>query len=227
MLDEISFSVRPGQTVALVGLTGSGKSTLVNLLAKFYLPTAGRLLVDGHDIRDLDSGWLHRHIGIVLQQNFLFSGTVADNIRLGRPDASDDQVAESLIRPGCLDLIESLSQGLQTQVGESGSRLSLGQRQIVCFARAMLADPSILLLDEATSSIDVFTEQRIQEALSRLLDGRTSFVVAHRLSTVRDADLIIVFRHGRIVEQGRPDRLRAAAGVYADLCRQATLPVAT
>jgi ATP-binding cassette, subfamily B, bacterial len=226
VLDDIHFSVKPGQTVALVGETGSGKTSLVSLIAKFYLPTAGRLLIDGHDIRDIDSRWLHRHVAVVLQQNFLFSGTVLNNIRLGRPEASDGEVAEAIARLGCLDLLESLPCGLHTEVGESGSRLSLGQRQLVCFARAMLADPRILVLDEATSSIDVFTEQRIQQALGRLLDGRTSFVVAHRLSTIRDADLVLVLDHGRIVEQGNTQQLLAAGGRYAAECQRSAVPIA-
>jgi ATP-binding cassette subfamily B protein len=198
----------------------------VNLIAKLYLPTKGRLLIDGHDIRQLDSRWLHRHIGMVLQQNFLFSGTVADNIRIGRPEASDDEIIAAATTLDCLDLLESLPPGLSTDVGESGSRLSLGQRQLICFTRVMLADPRILVLDEATSSIDVFTEQRIQQALRQLLKGRSSFIIAHRLTTVRDADVVLVLDHGRIVEQGSPDDLLAMNGRYADLCRRSGSPVA-
>jgi len=224
VLRDINFSASPGEKIALVGHTGSGKTSLVNLIAKFYLPTSGQLLIDGQDIRDIDSCWLHRHVGMVLQQNFLFSGTVADNIRVGRPEAGDDEVVAAVARLGCLDLLEALPRGFRTEVGESGNCLSLGQRQLVCFARAMLADPRILLLDEATSSIDVFTEQRIQHALGRLLEGRTSFVVAHRLSTIRDADVVLVLDQGRIVEQGSPGGLLAADGIYADLRRQFARP---
>ena len=221
VLHDISFTAEPGQTVAFVGHTGSGKSTLVNLIAKFYLPGGGRLTIDGRDIREIESESLHRQIGIVLQQNFLFGGTVMENVRFGRPSASDGEVAVAIRRLGCLDLFDSLPEGLFTEVGESGARLSLGQRQLVCFARAMLADPRILLLDEATSSVDVFTEQRVQEALAALLKGRTSFVVAHRLSTVRDADLVLVLDQGRIVERGTHAKLVAAGGPFAKLHRQA------
>jgi ATP-binding cassette subfamily B protein len=204
VLHNISFSAAPGQIVAFVGHTGSGKSSLVNLIAKFYLPGSGRLLIDGHDIRDLDADALRSHMSIVLQQNFLFSGSVLDNVRVGRPTANDDEVAAAIDRLGCLDMLESLPAGLHTEVGESGGRLSLGQRQLICFARAMLADPRVLLLDEATSSIDVFTEHRIQQALGKLLQGRTAFVVAHRLSTIRNADVVLLLHNGRIIRRGTP-----------------------
>jgi ATP-binding cassette subfamily B protein len=217
VLHDISFTAEPGQTIALVGHTGSGKSSIINLIAKFYLPTSGRLLVDGHEIRDIQTDSLHRQLGIVLQQNFLFSGTVLDNIRIGRPSATDRDVAEAARRLDCLDLFESLPQGLLTTVGERGAGLSLGQRQLVCFARAMLASPRILILDEATSSVDTVTEVRIQRALGRLLAGRTSFVVAHRLSTIRHADLLLVLESGRIIERGSHDTLLSTAGVYAGL----------
>lgn len=221
VLHRVSFTAEPGQMVALVGHTGSGKSTIVNLIAKFYQPCRGRILLDGHDLRDVQSDWLHRRMGIVLQQNFLFTGTVMENIRRGRPDATDAEVIDAVEQLGCLDLLDSLPDGLHTEVGESGCRLSLGQRQLVCFARAMLADPQILLLDEATSSIDVITEHRLQEALSRLLVGRTSFVVAHRLSTIRNADLVLVLDQGEIVERGEHAQLVAHGGAYASLHRHA------
>jgi ATP-binding cassette, subfamily B, bacterial len=220
VLRDISFVAEPGQTVALVGHTGSGKTTITSLIAKFYLPTRGQLYIDEQEIRGITSGSLHRQIGMVSQQNFLFTGTVLENIRLGRPDASDDEVLQAIERLDCLDLIAALPDGLHTQVGERGGNLSLGQRQIVCFARAMLADPRILILDEATSSVDTITEARVQQALARLLAGRTSFVVAHRLSTIRNADQVLVLEHGHIVERGTHAQLLAAGGAYTALYRR-------
>lgn len=220
VLKGINFTAEPGQTVALVGHTGSGKSTITSLIAKFYLPTDGQLLIDGLDIRKIRGRSLTQQIGIVLQQNFLFSGTVMDNIRTGRSDASDQDVIDAARRLDCLDLFESMPQGLMTEVGERGGNLSLGQRQLVCFTRAMLADPRILILDEATSSVDTMTEARIQKALSVLLEGRTSFVVAHRLSTVRHADQVLVLDQGEIVERGTHNELLTHGGTYANLYRQ-------
>jgi ATP-binding cassette subfamily B protein len=216
----LNFVAEPGQAVALVGHTGSGKSTIVNLAAKFYLPTLGEVLIDGREIRTLTSHSLHRQMGLVQQQNFLFSGTVAQNIRLGRPEATDAEVIDALRRLDCFDLIEALPGGIHAEVGEKGSALSLGQRQLVCFARALLADPRLLIFDEATSAIDTLTEARLQKALVMLLRGRTSFIVAHRLSTIRQADLILVLDHGRIVERGKHAELLRCDGVYAKLHRQ-------
>ncbi len=222
VLRGIHFTAEPGQMVALVGHTGSGKSTIINLLCKFYLPTGGRILFDDTDVRDIDTASLRRRIGIVLQRNFLFSGTVRDNIRVGRPDATDDEVEEAVRRLDCLDLVAGMSDGFETLVTERGQGLSLGQRQIVCFARALLADPKVLILDEATSSVDTMTEARLQSALETLLRGRTCFVVAHRLSTIRKADQVLVLDRGEIVERGSHRELLTRNGHYSDLYRRFT-----
>ena len=219
-LYDINFAAEPGQTVALVGHTGSGKTSIINLISKFYLPTQGEVLIDGHEIRRIRGESLHRQMGIVLQQNFLFTGTVMDNIRVGRPVAKDEEVIEAVRKLDCLDLIATLPEGFATRVGERGTGLSLGQRQLNCFARAMLADPRILILDEATSSVDAITEARLQKALATLLKARTSFVVAHRLSTIRHADLLLVLNQGWIVERGTHNQLLVKNGMYADLYRQ-------
>jgi len=220
VLHDITFAAEPGRTIALVGHTGSGKTSIINLIAKFYLPTRGEVLIDGHDIRTLSTEGLHRHMGIVLQQNFLFTGTVMENIRIGRLGATDAEVFAAADALDCRDLVEALPEGFQTKVGERGAGISLGQRQLICFTRAMLADPAILILDEATSAVDTLTEARIQKALARLLRNRTSFVVAHRLSTIRNADHVLVLDQGRIVERGNHRQLLVMRGVYARLYRQ-------
>jgi len=220
VLHNINFLAEPGQTVALVGHTGSGKTSIINLLAKFYLPTEGQLLIDGVEIRKLRGDSLHQQLGIVLQQNFLFSGTVMDNIRMGKPGANDQQVIAAVRGLDCLDMVASMADGFNTQVGERGATLSLGERQLVCFARAMLADPRLMILDEATSAVDTLTELRLQRALLLLLKGRTSFVVAHRLSTIRHADVLLVLDHGRIIERGTHELLLANGGTYSNLYRQ-------
>jgi ATP-binding cassette, subfamily B, bacterial len=220
VLHDVSFTVEPGQVAALVGHTGSGKTSIINLIAKFYLPTAGELRIDGIDVRKLDTAALQQRLGIVLQQNFLFSGTVLENIRTGRPGATDAEVRDAVARMDCTDLIESLPDGFATDVGENGGALSLGQRQIICFARAMLADPRILILDEATSSIDILTEARLQHALRKLIAGRTALVIAHRLSTIRSADIVLVLDQGRIIERGTHRQLVEAKGTYRELYDQ-------
>jgi ATP-binding cassette subfamily B protein len=222
VLREIEFTAEPGQTVALVGHTGSGKTSIINLIARFYLPTHGRVLIDGVDTRQMTADSLHHQLGIVLQNNFLFAGTVEENIRFGRPGATTEEILETVRRLDCLDLLDDLPEGLKTQVGERGGKLSLGQRQLVCFARALLADPRIVILDEATSAVDTMTEVRVQHALKKLLAGRTSFVVAHRLSTIRHADLLLVLDHGQLVERGTHESLLAKGGIYANLCGRFT-----
>jgi ATP-binding cassette subfamily B protein len=218
-LDHVSLDIPPGQTVALVGATGAGKSTMAKLLARFYDPTEGRVLVDGHDLRDISSSSLRSQLGIVPQEAFLFSGTIKENIAFGRPDATDEQVRAAAAAVGVEEFISELDHGYDTEVGERGAQLSAGQRQLIAFARALIADPRILVLDEATSNVDLHTEGHIEEGLRRLLAGRTSIVIAHRLSTIRQAGRIVVLEHGRITEQGNHDELIAAEGRYFDLYR--------
>jgi ATP-binding cassette subfamily B protein len=220
VLHDINFTAEPGQTIALVGHTGSGKSSIINLVAKFYLPGQGGVFFDGREIRTITSHSLHRQMGMVQQQNFLFTGTVLDNIRLSKPEASEAEVRAAAQRLDCIDILEALPNGLLTEVGEKGAGLSVGQRQLICFTRALLADPRVVILDEATSSIDALTEARLQHALLTLLRGRTSFVVAHRLSTIRHADLVLVLDQGRMVERGTHAQLLAQGGHYAALYRQ-------
>ena len=215
VLRDVSFRVRPGEVIALVGPTGAGKTTVCRLIARFYEAQHGSVRIDDRDVRDITQSALHHRTGIVLQENFLFAGTVMDNIRYGRPDAAAEEVRRCARRIGSQAAIEALPQAYDTQVGERGGSLSAGQRQLICFTRAMLADPRILILDEATSSVDTETELKVQEALRRLTEQRTCFIVAHRLSTVRRADRVLVIEDGRLTEEGTHGELLAEGGRYA------------
>jgi ATP-binding cassette subfamily B protein len=216
-LRDVDLHVPPGQTLALVGATGAGKSTFAKLVARFYDPQQGTVRVDGHDLRGVQQRALRRRLGIVPQEGFLFSGSVRENVAFGRPDASTDEIEAAIAAVGATEFVGALPQGLDTEVGERGIQLSAGQRQLVAFARALLAEPRILILDEATSNVDVRTEKTIERGLERLLHGRTAIVIAHRLSTIRRAGKIVVLEQGKIAEQGTHDELIAAGGPYSKL----------
>lgn len=217
VLTDFNLSVEPGQTIALVGETGSGKSTIVNLFCRFYEPVKGEILIDGYNYKDMPLNWIHDNLGYVLQAPHLFSGTIRDNVRYGKLDATDEEIEEACRLVNAHSFITEMKDGYDTQVGEGGNLLSTGQKQLVSFARAIVRNPQLFVLDEATSSIDTETEKIIQDAISRVLEGRTSFVIAHRLSTVRNADRILVIRDGRVIEDGTHRELIKARGYYYSL----------
>ena len=217
ILNELSLQAQPGQTIALVGPTGAGKSTIINLIGRFYDVNQGRVLIDDYDVREVTTESLRRQMGEVPQNSFLFADTIANNLRYGKPDASLDEVKAAAKAAYAHDFIEALPNGYETMLGERGTTLSQGQRQLLCIARAILADPRLLILDEATSNIDTRTERLVQQAIDNLLEGRTAFVVAHRLSTIRNADQIMVIDQGHVTEHGNHNELLALGGMYADL----------
>ncbi len=217
VIHDVDLVIGAGETIALVGPTGAGKSTLAKLIARFYDPDAGAVLIDGHDLRDVTQASLRAQLGIVPQEGYLFSGTVAENLRFATPDATDSDLRSACEAIGALEFIQALPDGFDTQIEERGSRLSTGQRQLLAFARALIADPRLLILDEATSSVDLRTEAKIERALATLRAGRTAIIIAHRLSTIRDADRIVVVEDGRVTEQGSHDELLRAGGRYATL----------
>jgi ATP-binding cassette subfamily B protein len=224
VLDSINLEAKPGEIIALLGTTGSGKSTIINLIPRFYDVTEGRVTIDGYDVRDLTLDSLRSQIGIVLQETTLFAASVRENIAFGRPGASDDEVIEAAKAAQAHDFIEAMPEGYDTHVGERGSTLSGGQKQRVAIARALLKDPRILILDDAMSSVDTETERLIQRALERLMEGRTSFVIAQRLSTVRMADQILVLDKGKIVARGTHTELLHSSGLYADIYERQLRP---
>ena len=217
VLRNVSFTINPGETIALVGPTGAGKTTIVNLISRFYNATEGTISVDGHNLKGVTINSLRRQMGVMTQDNFLFSGTIKDNIRYGKLDATDEEIEAAAKAVHAHDFIMQLENGYDTEISERGARLSIGQRQLLAFARTMVSDPAILILDEATSSIDTNTEILVQEGIEQLLKGRTSFVIAHRLSTIRNADRIFVIDEGGVLESGNHDELMEKKGFYYEL----------
>jgi len=217
VLDHVSFHVKPGQTIALVGPTGAGKTTIVNLISRFYDIQKGRILIDDYDLKKVSIESLRQQMGVMTQDNFLFSGTIRENIRYGRLDATDEEIIAAAKAVNAHDFIMKLEKGYDTELSERGGGLSIGQKQLLAFARTMVSDPRILILDEATSSIDTNTELLVQEGIEQLLKGRTSFVIAHRLSTIQKADRIFVIADGHIIEEGNAQELMAKKGFYYDL----------
>ena len=217
VLEHFDLKVPRGTNIAIVGETGAGKSTLVNLACRFYEPTGGRILIDGRDVRERSQLWLHSNIGYVLQTPYLFSGSVRDNLRYGRPDATDEQIWQAIRTASAEFVVRRMEKGLDSDVGEGGSMLSTGEKQLLSIARAILADPRILVLDEATSSVDTVTERSIQKAIAAVIRGRTSFVIAHRLSTIVGADVILAVRDGKIIEKGTHRELMQQKGYYYQL----------
>ena len=217
VLEHFNLKVDAGTNVAIVGETGAGKSTLVNLVCRFFEPTDGCILIDGKDARDRSQLWLHSNIGYVLQTPHLFSGTIRDNLRYGKPDATDEEILKALEMVSAGFVLEKTEKGLDSEVGEGGDMFSTGEKQLLSFARAILADPRLLILDEATASVDTLTEKAIQNAIAAVIEGRTSFVIAHRLSTITNADVILVVRDGKIVERGTHRELMRLKGYYYSL----------
>jgi len=217
ILKDVNFKVSPGETIAIVGPTGSGKTTIINLIARFYDVTDGEVKIDGLNIKQIKQASLRKKVGVMLQEPFIFSGTIAENIKYAKEDASDEEVIAVSKAVGAHEFISKMKDGYESQVNERGAGLSIGQKQLIAFARVLLADPEILILDEATASVDTHTEVLLQKAIDKILEGRTSFVIAHRLSTIRNADKIMVVQQGRIVEMGTHDELLAKKGVYYNL----------